>query len=493
MDNDTWDVSSPSHEVLVKYYIPPSDKFPYDRCHLYDHSNNSVSNNSLIKCKEWVYDTSVFENTFTKQVDLVCDNADWISIAQTIYYAGVLVGSILFGQLSDMIGRQKSFYIGLLISMVSVNALTFAPEIYSFIAIYFIIGTVAISTLMGAFVVGVELVGPSKRVWMVTIIAIVASLGGLVLTLLMYLLKDWQTTQLCIGVPTVIYIFYICIFPESSRWLLSNGKREEAIRVLDKVAKRNQKHITKETLYLIEADKRHQKGKVWQLFSTKTLAFRTVVLFINWFIVSLAYYGVILNVGNIGGDFYLNLALLTLIEYPAKFATLFLLDRIGRKKIYVAYMLLGGTMCIGTIYPVFEKSDSLHWLLVLLSILGKMFVSGAFEVLYIISTELYPTIVRNVGMGTSSACARAGSMLSPYIANLADHINSDIAKAIPLTVFGAAAFIGGLLSITLPETANRKLPDTIEEAHHFNKPNEKEIVISVSSKVQAEYEKLEDE
>ena len=47
-----------------------------------------------------------------------------------------------------------------------------------------------------------------------------------------------------------------------------------------------------------------------------------------------------------------------------------------------------------------------------------MFVAGAFDVLYILSSELFPTVVRNVGLGTCSACARAGSMLSPYIAQL---------------------------------------------------------------------------
>ena len=48
-------------------------------------------------------------------------------------------------------------------------------------------------------------------------------------------------------------------------------------------------------------------------------------------------------------------------------------------------------------------------------------------------------------------------------------MGNDFAKSIPLTVFGAAAFIGGLLSITLPETVNKKLPDTIVEAHHFER------------------------
>ena len=47
--------------------------------------------------------------------------------------------------------------------------------------------------------------------------------------------------------------------------------------------------------------------------------------------------------------------------------------------------------------------------------------------------------------------------------------DASFSKAIPLTVFGAASFIGGLLSIALPETVNKKLPDTIEEAHHFDR------------------------
>ena len=36
-------------------------------------------------------------------------------------------------------------------------------------------------------------------------------------------------------------------------------------------------------------------------------------------------------------------------------------------------------------------------------------------------------------------------------------------------MFGVAAFIGGLLSLTLPETLDKKLPDTIEEANNFSR------------------------
>ena len=84
-DNDTWDIHSEEQEELVKRYIPPSDTYSYDRCHLYYYTNDSllhsngdvVLNASEIKCKEWVYDTSVFQTTFTKKVSIyICFNGN---------------------------------------------------------------------------------------------------------------------------------------------------------------------------------------------------------------------------------------------------------------------------------------------------------------------------------------------------------------------------------------------------------------------------------
>ena len=48
-------------------------------------------------------------------------------------------------------------------------------------------------------------------------------------------------------------------------------------------------------------------------------------------------------------------------------------------------------------------------------------------------------------------------------------MTGDIATAIPLIIFGVANFIGAALCLTLPETLNRKLPDTIEDADNFDR------------------------
>ena len=48
-------------------------------------------------------------------------------------------------------------------------------------------------------------------------------------------------------------------------------------------------------------------------------------------------------------------------------------------------------------------------------------------------------------------------------------ISGDIAKAIPLIIFGVANFVGAALCATLPETLNKKLPDTIDDANNFGR------------------------
>ena len=56
--------------------------------------------------------------------------------------------------------------------------------------------------------------------------------------------------------------------------------------------------------------------------------------------------------------------------------------------------------------------------LIVLSMSGKFFMSISFGIVYLYSVELFPTVVRNVGVGTSSSFARFGGILAPYISLL---------------------------------------------------------------------------
>jgi MFS family permease len=67
---------------------------------------------------------------------------------------------------------------------------------------------------------------------------------------------------------------------------------------------------------------------------------------------------------------------------------------------------------------IFKKNADLNWLSITLAMVGKFAVSAAFGVLYMYTSELLPTVVRNIGMGTCSFWARVGAIIAPYIGQL---------------------------------------------------------------------------
>lgn len=489
--NDTYEIQSTYHKHLVNLTIPKSDDetLEYSQCHIYVSSgagNLNPANFTREKCTEWVYETSEFKSTFTSEHNLVCDDALLTSHAKMIFYFGVLVGDLVFGVLADTIGRKKALYVTFVILLASAFGVCWAPEFISFVILQFIIGAANHGAFMICCVLGLEMVGPSKRVWAGIVIHAFFALGLVYLAGAGYLLRDWQYISLAVAGPCVFYLSYWWIVPESPRWLISQGRESEAEDIIRKVAKVNKVKIDEKLLKVSDDDDKSSEGRIWHLFSNRVMLVRTLILFFNWAIVSMMYYGVTMHAGNMGGDFYLNFFLLAVVEFPAYSLAIFLLDRIGRKKLHCSFMVLGGLACLSTIFPVLFGDKSIQPLTLALAIVGKIGSAGAFGVVYVFSAELFPTVVRNAGMGASSCIARVGGMLAPYVASSGDLVGGKFGQALPLVIFGAASVTAGLLCLLLPETLNKKLPESIEDGIKFGRSTEKEkeeISISKSTKL----------
>ena len=69
LHNDTFQAQNDWHRQMINQSIPvpedPTSIHQYDRCHVIQYESNT---SSLIKCTEWVYDTSVFDETFASKV-----------------------------------------------------------------------------------------------------------------------------------------------------------------------------------------------------------------------------------------------------------------------------------------------------------------------------------------------------------------------------------------------------------------------------------------
>lgn len=54
-----------------------------------------------------------------------------------------------------------------------------------------------------------------------------------------YLVRDWVKMCLYTSVPFLLYFLYMFVMPESPRWLLAKGRLEEALKILEIMAKWN--------------------------------------------------------------------------------------------------------------------------------------------------------------------------------------------------------------------------------------------------------------
>ena len=79
------------------------------------------------------------------------------------------------------------------------------------------------------------------------------------------------------------FFFRIRLFPESPRWLFTQGRLEESKAIIEKAASWNKVKLSDDLFdSLALTNKVESKVMFLSLFSSRTLAIRTLVLYLNW-------------------------------------------------------------------------------------------------------------------------------------------------------------------------------------------------------------------
>lgn len=442
---------------------------------------NGVPAKKSIDCNEYIYDDSKYDSSTVIEWNMVCNRAWLRATSDALFMVGVLLGSIIFGQMSDKMGRKPVFFASLVLQVIFGITAGISPEYITYTISRIIVGATTSGVFLVAYVIAMEMVGPSMRLFAGVVAMMFFSVGFMLTAAFAYFITDWRWLQIALTLPGILFLCYYWFIPESARWLLSKKRKTEAIEIIEKAAKENRVTIPQE-IYdnLLEDTAVEEKTKtdtdekepsVLDLFRYPNLRNKSLLIFFSWFVNSGTYYGLSWNTNNLGDNDLLNFVISGAVEIPAYTFLLFTLNRWGRRNILCGCMLVAGTMLLLTMAVPNEH----NWLVVTLAMFGKMAITSSYGTVYIFSAEQFPTPVRNVGLGAASMVARFGGISAPYINLLAD-----VWKPFPLIIFGSLALVCGLMSLFLPETLNKKLPETIEEGENFGKKSKKGKNVNVA-------------
>ncbi|OXB72667.1 UNVERIFIED_CONTAM: hypothetical protein H355_007682 [Colinus virginianus] len=243
------------------------------------------------------------------------------------------------------------------------------------------------------------------------------------------------------------------VLPESARWLVTKGKIEEAKKYLKKAASVNKRTIPPELLNQLKCEVQTKSGSILDLLRKKHLLKVTLIMSCAWFVNSLVYYGLSLNVTNFGLDIYLTQLAFGAVEIPGRVGCIFMLQWFGRKKSQGGFLLLSGLMCL--ILTVIPEDQPV--VITVLATIGKFTASASFSSAYVYTAELFPTIIRQSGVGLCSMVARVAGIIAPLIFLLEQYH-----RVIPMAIYGGTTVLGGLLCFLLPETRGVELADGTE-------------------------------
>ncbi|XP_060032363.1 organic anion transporter 7-like isoform X2 [Erinaceus europaeus] len=443
LDNDTIsanDTGTLSQEDLLRVSIPLESSLRPEKCWRFVHPQwqllhqngifPNVTELDMEPCVDgWVYDHSTFSSTIVTQWDLVCESQTLVQVTKFSFMAGMVVGSIICGHLSDRFGRRMVFRWCTFLLAITSSCVTFVPSFPMYCSLRFLSGISYIPIAANSILLIVEWTVPQFQALGVTMTSFAMCIGQAALGGLAFGFRDWHILQLVVSVPLFVLFLGTRWVAESAQWLIISNRPEEALKELRKAAHRNGKKDVENTLTMEglrftmhdELKAAQRRTVVLDLFRTPKLRKRVCLLAFLRFPIVASNFGLNFNLQYLGSNVFLIQALFEIQTVRSALATL-------------------GVGC----GSAFFTSVTTH------------------------SSELIPTSIRGTAMGIFGVFASIGGALAPLLMMLEVY-----SPTLPWFIYGFIPILGGLAVLFLPETRNQPLPNTIQDVENETKSSNK--------------------
>eukprot|EP00825_Cyclidium_porcatum_P047608 TRINITY_DN7776_c0_g1_i2.p1 TRINITY_DN7776_c0_g1~~TRINITY_DN7776_c0_g1_i2.p1 ORF type:complete len:401 (-),score=41.66 TRINITY_DN7776_c0_g1_i2:316-1518(-) len=387
-------------------------------------------------------------------------------MGQSITYFGSLCGFFLFSYIADNFGRKFGLVSSWISATVGVILMATSADYWMFAIGNGLAGfglNPAI-TLHYSFIT--EQVKGKMREYQSIAIQIAFAAGELLMVLECYYYPSWRYyTIFTLAIPVFLLNFAHLFIFETPKFVYEK-EGQKAIEILSKIARVNHKEgLEGYTLEVLQHDKTEKQFSVIDLFRYKSIRLMSYAASFVFFSIQAVYYGVSYAMSEVGLGLYINTAVIGSFEFLSYCVTDMFIPHIKRKT--TAFIGLGLSVFFSLLFQIFpiegQKCDNgicyQKIIQIILSGLLRFDICSVWTVIYVYFSELFPTQVRSLALGFTSATGTIGSIGAPYLVVLCNsviHIN----PLVSLAVIGAAGFFH---IIPLTETKDKPMKNKIDE------------------------------
>ncbi|KAK8774780.1 solute carrier family 22 member 7-like [Amblyomma americanum] len=413
----------PTH-VWKNVAIPIEADGSVSRCTIYDPPlplpEHAEEDRHAIRCHRWDYDIRDVSDSIVSRWNLVCGNRWMFEMSKANMLAAMLLVPAA-GYAADLVGRQPVI-IASAVALLACSVIASVAQTFSvFTVARFLVSAASCSVQVLIFILIYEVTASHKRaMYGVLDTAIGTTLVPPVLDGVALLQPRWHLSQAFLLLPSAALLFWCYLLDESPSWLFATRKFRAAEKVVLYAAQSNGVDLYKaqETLHLLKTQilkhdaAVHSPGSVMASESCiQHPAFRrkAVSVIISWFSVNLAYYGLVLRHSP-------NQTIWSVVQVV--FQTLLYAGVcwfIGSHGQRETLSLLLGMLCVMAVVHACSSLVDVARLSAAVGVAVMSFASTALSLNYGYTAEVFPTVIRSIGLTVSYMFGRLAVLTAAFI------------------------------------------------------------------------------
>ncbi|KAH7959010.1 hypothetical protein HPB49_007296 [Dermacentor silvarum] len=384
----------------------------------------------VVPCEHWQYDTANRGDSIISRWYLVCSHVWLFKVITVAYMLGAALCVPMAGLLADRVGRRPAI-LGCVISLLCFSiGCAVSQTLAMYVVTRFFVAASSCSVQVLIFILLYEVTGSERR----ALYGIIDTAVGMI-TVSPVLRLVSLLAHAFLVLPTAMLVFWCYLLDESPSWLLATWRARSAERVVMVAAKTNGVDFQKARLTFMALRDQVKKLEPMSSMSsasdtfamTATFRRRAFAVVLCWFSVNYTYYGLLVRDVSTEDLWFAARILLQAALYAIVWWHLH--SHGQRETFLIALGLLGIVM-------VLEVAVHFAGVTVLFAPANTVVVSVSavtLSVNYGYTAEVFPTIVRSLGLAVSYAAGRLGVLAVSLLQELAE-IKSESSANLLMTV-----------------------------------------------------------